>query len=106
MLGQLAEAWLLEFNVVKCYIFHFGKLNPCCSYFFLGHPLSINNEQDLGVTADNELKFSAHAKISVAGASSTMGLNKHILSTYSAKAISLLHEGLVHPKLEVGKALA
>jgi hypothetical protein len=28
LLGQWAEAWLLEFSVVKCHIIHFGKLSP------------------------------------------------------------------------------
>ena len=107
LLGQWAEAWLLEFNVAKCHIIHFGKQNPCCSYFFLGHPLSsVNNEQDLGVTIDNELKFSTHAKRSAAGASSTLGLIKCTISTCSSKVISLLYKGLVHPKLEVGMSLA
>ena len=54
LLGQWAGAWLLEFNVVKYNIIHIDKLNPCHSYFFLGHPFSfVNNEQDLGVTNDN-----------------------------------------------------
>ena len=90
LLGQWADIWLLEFNVAKCSIIHFGKLNLCYSHFFLGHPLSsVNNEQDLGVTIDNELKFSTHAKRSAARASSTMGLIKHTISTHS-KVISLL----------------
>jgi hypothetical protein len=31
LLGQWAEAWLLEFKVAKCHIIHFGKQNPCRS---------------------------------------------------------------------------
>ena len=70
LLGQWAEAWLLEFNVAKCHIIHFGKLNPCHSYFFLGHPLSSVN--DLDVTIARELRFSTDSKRSAAGASSAM----------------------------------
>ncbi|XP_065568871.1 uncharacterized protein LOC136032488 [Artemia franciscana] len=64
LLGQWAEAWFLEFNVAKCHIIYFGKLNPCCSYFFLGHLLSfINSKQDLGVNIDNEPKLGTYAEI-------------------------------------------
>ena len=67
---------------------------------------SVNNEQDLGVTIDNELKFSNDTKRSATGASSTMGLIKCTISTCSLKVISLLYKELVHPKLEVGMSLA
>ena len=43
-------------------------MNPCCSYFVLSYLLSsVNTKQDLGITIDNELKFSTHAKKSAAG---------------------------------------
>ena len=96
LLGQWAEAWLLEFNGAKCHIIHIGKLNPCCSHLILGHPLSsINNKLDLSVTIDNVLKFGTHPKRSAAGAISTMGLIKHTISTHFSKIISLLQRGLV-----------
>ena len=33
LLDQWAEAWLLRFNVDKCHVIHFGKMNHCCSIF-------------------------------------------------------------------------
>jgi hypothetical protein len=56
-------------------------MNPCCSYFF--SLSSVNTEQDLGITIDNELKFSNHAEKSAAGVTSTM---KHTLFTCSLKS--------------------
>jgi len=54
LFDQWAEAWLLEFNVVKCHAIHFDKMNSFYSYFFSGHPFSsANNEQDLEVTINN-----------------------------------------------------
>jgi hypothetical protein len=53
-------------------------------YFFSGLPLSsVNTEQGLGITIDNELKFSKHAKKSGGGARSTM---EHTVSTCSLKS--------------------
>ena len=57
--------------------FTLRKISPCRSYCLSGHPLSsVNTEQDLGITIDNELKFSIHAKKSAADSNSTMGLIK------------------------------
>ena len=96
---------LLNLNVAKCHFINFSKMNPCHSYFFLGHLLSsINTEQDPIVTTDNKLKFSTCAKKSAAAASSTMRLIKHAFSP-EVFCSEDLPKGHVHPKLEVGIAL-
>ncbi|XP_065565836.1 tyrosine-protein phosphatase corkscrew-like [Artemia franciscana] len=67
---------------------------------------SVDTEQDLGITIDNELKFSTHAKKSAAGVSSTMRLIEHTLSTLLHKIICLMYKGFEHQNIEVGMAEA
>ena len=82
-------------------------MNPFQYYCLSDHPLfSVNTEQGPGITIDNELKFSNHAKKSAAGANLTMELIKHTLSTRFPKVVNLLYKGLVQSKLEIGMSLA
>ena len=62
-LCQWATAWMLKFNPCKCKVLHLDQNNPCYSYHMIDSAgaktfiLNAEEECDLGVIIDNQLKF-------------------------------------------------
>ena len=61
ILHHWSEKWQLPFNTGKCKVLHLGHNNPCYQYRMNGQKLqTVEEEKDLGVVIDNELKFHKH----------------------------------------------
>ena len=71
-LVKWAEEWGMKFNIPKCKIMHLGRSNPCYEYTMDGVKLAvIEEEKDIGVTIQRNLKPSKHCK-RVAGTASAV----------------------------------
>ena len=105
-LSNWSDKWQLPFNVGKCKVLHIGKSNPCCRYKMAGKKLDqVNEEKDLGVLIDNELKFHKQAAAAVKKANSTLGLIKKSFALLDHKTLPLLYKSLVRPHLEYGNVI-
>ena len=106
------KRWLLEFNAEKCKVIHFGHNNPKQQYLMTQNPGShhilehVQEERDLGVIVDSQLKFSSHSQKISANASRALGIIKHSITSRSRHVITKLYKGLVGPCLVVGTILA
>ena len=100
-LAQWSQKWQLPFNLQKCKIVHFGFNNDRHIYNMENTGLQLTNqERDLGVIVDNELKFSGHIRSAVAKANSRLGLIKRNFTNLSPEVFAPLYKSLVRPILE------
>ena len=94
---------------------HFGKNNPE-HYYVINHPehyYVINNhvlekseqEKDLGVIIDKNLKFHAHTAAAVKKANQVLGLIKKSCHSRDSYTIKTLYKPMVRPHLEYGNAI-
>ena len=71
-LVKWAKKWGMQFNIPKCKIMHLGRSNPCYEYTMDGVKLTVTEEEkDIGVTIQRNLKPSKHCK-RVAGTASAV----------------------------------
>ena len=58
-LSNWSKTWLLNFNLSKCAMLHFGKNNPHHQYLLVNEPISCKqSEKDLGIYICDDLNFS------------------------------------------------
>ena len=96
-----AEKWQMKFNVDKCSVMHIGKKNLYENYQLCGATLkSSNNERDLGVVVDNNLKFTEQTNKAIRAANATLGMIKRNIVSRDKDIILKLYKALVRPKLE------
>ena len=97
------KRWLLEFNTEKCKVIHFEYNNPQQQYLMTQNPWShhilehVQEERDLGVIVDSQLKFSSHSQKISANASRALGIIKYSITSRSRHVITKLYKGLVQP---------
>ena len=95
--------WELPFNVGKCKVLHLGRTNPCNKYKMAGRYLEqVEEEKDLGVLVDSELKFHKQAAAATKTANSRLGLIKKSFAMLDMTSLPLLYTSLVRPHLEYG----
>ena len=71
-LTKWAEDWGMKFNVAKCKIMHVGRNNPKYEYSMAGIKLNeVEEEKDIGVTIQSNLKPSKHCQ-KIAGTASAV----------------------------------
>ena len=105
-LVKWSELWQLPFNYGKCKCLHLGKNNQGNSYYMNGKCLShVENEKDLGVIIDKELKFHKQSAAAVMKANRVLGLIKKTFTTKSEATIPLLYMTLVRPHLEYANTI-
>ena len=76
-LALWSKKWQLRFNVSKCKSLHIGKNNPRTNYTMDGYILEqVENEKDLGVIIDKDLKFHAQTSASVKKSKPNSWINK------------------------------
>ena len=95
------------YNTGKCKSLHLGKSNPQKEYTMKKHNSTervtldtSNAEKDLGVTIDNELKFSKHIETQVAKANKILGLIRRSFQHLDIETMRSLYTSLVRPHLE------
>lgn len=105
-----AETWNLEFNTGKCKNMHIGK-EEGDEYFIKSKEGKIqkidkvNEETDLGVTFDKDLKFSKHIGDKVKKANRNLGLICKTFSYMTVQMFLMLYKSLVRPHLEYATAI-
>ena len=100
-LVEWAEKWQMNFNVDKCTVMHVGTNNQNYNYAMGNQNLAeVNQQRDLGVLIDKNLKWKSQVEASFKRANSVIGFisrNFH----YKSKDIMLpLYTSLVRPHME------
>ena len=102
-LSNWSEKWQLPFNVLKCKVLHIGNNNPCRRYMMKGKRLEdVDEEKDLGVLVDSELKFHKQTAAAVKKANCSLGLIKKSFAQLDNNTLPPLYKSLVRPHLEYG----
>ena len=99
--------WQLHFHPDKCHILHLGKANIEKSYYMGAgdmsphtHLKSTDEEKDLGVVVDNQLKFSSHCDKIVNTANKLLGIMRRAFSFLDRTTFSLVYKGIIRPVIE------
>ena len=103
------EKWLLFFNETKCKVMHAGNRNPRKDYHMgISDTITIetcNDEKDLGVIFDENLKFSSHINKSINKANQMIGIIKRSFTFLDQEMFLNLYKALVRPHLEYGNLI-
>ena len=100
-LFKWSEDWLMMFNISKCKVMHFGKNNMHANYVLGGETLStVNEEKDLGIIVQNDLKVSSQCIKAVKNSKRILGLICRNFTNHSADIILNLYKTMVRPHLE------
>ena len=96
-----SKKWQLPFNESKCKVMHYGKTNRKADYNLGGVQIvEVSEENDIGVTFDQQLSFGTNASKVVAAANSTLGLINRHFRHIETKPFMNLYKTLVRPKVE------
>ena len=109
-LSNWSDHWKLYFNTSKCKCMHIGRNNTNHTYTMTSNGQTSNitecdEEKDLGVIIDNELKFDSHIQEAIKRANRTLGLIKRTFSYLDKEMFLMLYKGLVRPILEYGNVI-
>jgi hypothetical protein len=105
-LFRWSERMQMQFHPGKCKVMHLGKKNPHCKYTIPKskdevHILEVTpHEKDLGVTIDEELKFTQHVNNCVSKANRVLGCLRHTFKSMNKEVFLQLYKALVRPHLE------
>ncbi|MES9884550.1 MAG: reverse transcriptase family protein [Sedimenticola sp.] len=104
-LQKWSEKWQLKFNGAKCKHMHLGKDQEFSKYNMkIGDEEKIiqevNEEKDLGVVMDKNLKFVAHIQTVVKKANRMLGVIKRTFKYIDKEVFLNLYKALVRPHLE------
>ena len=98
--------WQLVFNVEKCKIIHVGRNNEEYQYtMHFEYIESVEEEKDLGVIFQKDLKFSNHIASKVNKANSTLSLITRTFDFIEQDSFVLLYKALVRPHVEYGNII-
>ena len=106
-----AQSMQMRFHPEKCKAMHMGPANPRCKYQMTStsnelHTLQVvEEEKDLGVIVDCQLKFSTHIQTQVNKANRVLGAIKHTFLALDRTAFINLYKSLVRPHLEYASAV-
>ena len=105
-----SDSWQLFFNASKCKTIHYGKDNP--EYNFTmeqnGGRVAVHvgeEEKDLGVIFDRQLKFDKHIHNAVTKANQMLGIIKRSFTFLDKDMLTRLYKSLVRPHLEYANAV-
>ena len=96
-----SQEWLMLFNNDKCKVMHMGVRNTSVEYYMNGIKLEdIEEEQDLGIIVQNNLKCAKQCAKAVKQANKTLGIIKRTFRHLNQQILLLLFKSLVRPHLE------
>ena len=100
-LCRWSKEWLMLFNVDKCKVMHFGSKNVQANYDMDGIILqNVDNEKDLGVTFQNDLKWNRQCTKTANTANRILGMIKRSFSYLDINSFLHLYKSLVRPHLD------
>ena len=86
-----ADTWGMQFNVSKCKVMHVGRKNPKVQYWMNGQALeTVEEEKDLGVWIQNDLKPSLQCAKAAKSANGALGM---LLRSFHYRSKSTLVPG-------------
>ena len=101
-----AQIWQLRFNVKKCKTVHYGKNDQFYQYTMNFEDIeTASEEKDLGVTFQQDLKFSSHIAEKVNKANSTLSFIVRTFDYIEKDSFILLYKSLVRPHVEYGNTI-
>ena len=109
-LQSWAQLMQMRFHPEKCKVMHMGPTNPKREYQMTMtgdqiHTLqAVEEEKDLGVVIDHQLKFSTHIQAQVNKANRVLGALKHTFTALDRMAFLNLYKSLIRPHLEYASA--
>ena len=93
-------------NIGKCKCLHIGSCNPCWKYKMSWRSLEdVEEEKDLGVIIDKDLKFRRQAAAAIKKATSSLGLIKKSFTFLDEKTLPFLFKAQVRTHLEYGNVI-
>ena len=102
-LSLWSNKWLLPFNVDKCKVLHYGKLNPKNSFIMNNNTLETGpNMKDLGIIFQDNLSFDEHISKITSTANSRLGIIKNTFHVIDQDGFMILFKSNVRPILEYG----
>ena len=105
-LVKWAKDWELTFNVDKCKVMHYGQNNNNHEYTMDGKVLkSADEECDLGVTFQKDLKFSKHIAVKINKANSILSLLNRSFKFIDKYAFIKLYTALIRPHVEFANVI-
>ena len=105
-LCEWSVKWQLPFNICKCKVLHIGNNNPCHQYTMNGKKLAkVDEEKDLGVIIDSELKFHKHTAAAIKKANMKLGMIKKSFACLDESVVLPLYTSLVRSHLEYGNLI-
>ena len=100
---QWANKWLLPFNIEKCKVLHYGKVNPKNDYMMNDiSVLSDSSIKDLGITFQDTLTFDEHISKITSTANSRLGIIRNTFHIIDREGFLILYKSNVRPILEYG----
>jgi len=98
---EWCDIWVMQLNVKKCSVMHFGRNNPRTSYSLSGSVLAKSSlERDLGVIVSPDLKFSEQSAAAAARASAVLATLKRCFLSRDVELWTALYKTYVRPHLE------
>ena len=96
-LTEWSAKWQLPFNIGKCKSLHIGRDNQHHIYEMNGHKLDqVQEEKDLGVLIDDELKFHKQTSAVIKNANMVLRIVKKSFACFDSKTPPLLYKSLVY----------
>ena len=103
---QWSARWQLGFNVEKCKVLHVGHRNPGSDYTLFGKKLDvIEEEKDLGIIVDKNLKFHSQAASAASKANQILGVVRRSFANLTVQSLPMLYKSLVRPHIEYGNRI-
>uniref|UniRef100_A0A803K404 Reverse transcriptase domain-containing protein n=1 Tax=Xenopus tropicalis TaxID=8364 RepID=A0A803K404_XENTR len=100
-LESWAANWKMRFNVDKCKVMHFSRININASYLLNGSLLGVSlTEKDLGVFVDNKLSNSRQCHFVATKGNKVLSCIKKGIDSRDENIILPLYRSLVRPHLE------
>ena len=106
VLEEWAMQMMMKFHPLKCKVLHLGKNNPQARYYMHNedgslHKLEVaEEEKDLGVHTDKDLKFTTHCQNKINTANKMLRYIRHTFKYIDEDMFLLLYRSLVRPHLE------
>ena len=100
-MGQWADEWQMEFNLDKCEVMHFGRLNQGRTYSVNGRALGrVTEQRDLEVQVHSSVKVESQVDRMVKKAFGMLGFMGQNIEYRSWDILLKLYKTLVRPYLE------
>jgi len=104
-LANWSEKWLLRFNPIKCKSMHLGRQNLNHEYHMNSGENTVkiqqtNQEKDLGVIFDENMKFNLHISSIVKKANQKLGMIRRSFEYMDKQMFLMIYKTLIRPTLE------